>query len=153
MSDLTAPVLSHHFTGLIGRSVSFTRVPPRRESQLRQVFGVYTNTSSAAPVILKSDLSLMGAFAGALVGLPGSEVRERIRGPEIEEILRDAIYEVLNVASSVIVAEGRTTLVSMATDLTQIGSEAQSLVAKPNHRIDFDVSLNDDDGGRFTVLS
>jgi hypothetical protein len=153
MSDLTAPVLSHHFTSLIGRRVSFVRIPSNTESEARQVYGIYTNFPSGATVVVKSDLLLLGSFAGALVGLPDSEVRGRIRGKVIEELLRDAVYEVLNVASSVVATEGRATLSTMATELSEISAEAAALIAKPNRRIDFEASVDDYDGGRFTVLS
>lgn len=153
MSEPTAPALSHHFSSLIGRSVTFARVPPGRESLAKQIYGIFTNAQSETPIIVKADLSLLGAFAGALVGLPDSEVRERIKGTAIEELLRDAIYEVLNVASSVVAAEGRTTLSSMTTDLSELGNETKDIIAKPSHRIDFDVTVDDYEGGRFTVLS
>lgn len=153
MSDPTAPILSRLFTSLIGRSVTFARLPAGPETQARQVFGVYTHHPDGASIVVKSDLLLLGSFAGALVGLPDSEVQSRLRASAIDELLRDAIYEVLNVASSAIAAEGRAVLARMVTNRSEIGEAIEMILANPSHRIDFDVSVEDYDGGRFTVLS
>jgi hypothetical protein len=39
------------------------------------------------------------------------------------------------------------------TNRSEIGEAIEMILAKPSHRIDFDVSVEDYDGGRFTVLS
>ena len=153
MSDPTAPNLSQLFTSLIGRSVTFARVPPGPETKARQVYGLYTHHPAGAPIVVKSDLLLLFSCAGALVGLPDSEVQSRLSAPAIDELLRDAVYEVLNVASSALAAEGRAVLTKMVTNRSEVGEAFETVLAKPAFRIDFNVSVDDYEGGRFTVLS
>ena len=105
-------------------------------------------------LVVKADLPLLGSFAGGLVGLSDSEGQSRLVQPIIEELFSDAIYEVLNVASSAITSEGRAVLSKMVTKHTDIkGSVAESIVAKPNHKVDFNVAVEGYRGGRFAVLS
>ena len=69
----------------------------------------------------------------------------------MEESLRDAIYEVLNIASSTIAPQSRTSLSKVATDLASIDETASMTLAKPDHKYYFDVSINGYDGGKFSV--
>jgi len=96
---------------------------------------------------------LLFSCAGALVGLPDSEVQSRLSAPAIDELLRDAVYEVLNVASSALAAEGRAVLTKMVTNRSEVGDAFETILAKPIRRIDFNVSVDDYEGGKFTVLS
>jgi hypothetical protein len=153
MSDPTAPNLSHLFTSLIGRSVTFSRIPPGPETPAKKVYGLYTHHPDGTAIVVKSDLLLLCSFAGALVGLPDSEVQSRLRAPVMDELLRDAVYEVLNVASSAVAAEGRAVLTKMVTNRSEIGDAFDTILTKPTHRIDFNVSIDDYEGGKFTVLS
>ena len=162
MSDPTAPNLSQLFTSLIGRSVTFARIPPGPETKAKLVYGLYTHHPDGASIVVKSDLLLLFSCAGALVGLPDSEVQSRLSAPAIDELLRDAVYEVLNVASSAVViddggndvaAEGRAVLTKMVTNRSEVGDAFETILAKPIRRIDFNVSVDDYEGGKFTVLS
>jgi hypothetical protein len=146
--------LTHLLTDLIGRKVTFTLVTSGQETQARQVYGIYRRLSNEAPLVVKADLPLLGSFAGTLVGLSDTDVQSRLAGPSIEELFTDAIYEVLNVASSAITSEGRPVLSKMVTDCADIkGTAAEAIVMKPNHKIDFNVVVEGYRGGRFTVLS
>jgi hypothetical protein len=58
-------------------------------------------------VVVKADLPLLGSLAGILVGLPDSAVKEHLAATPMEELLRDAVYELLHIASAVITTEGR----------------------------------------------
>jgi hypothetical protein len=153
MSDPTAPNLSQLFTSLIGRSVTFARIPPGPETKAKLVYGLYTHHPDGASIVVKSDLLLLFSCAGALVGLPDSEVQSRLSAPAIDELLRDAVYEVLNVASSALAAEGRAVLTKMVTNRSEVGDAFETILAKPIRRIDFNVSVDDYEGGKFTVLS
>lgn len=145
--------LTHLLTDLIGRKVTFMLTSSAPESKARQVYGIYKRLSTEAPLVVKADLPLLGSFAGSLVGLSDSEVKKHLAGPAIEELFADAIYEVLNVASSAITSEGRAILSQMVMDPSDIKGTAEGIVVKPNHRIDFNVTVEQYCGGRLTVLS
>jgi hypothetical protein len=104
-------------------------------------------------VIVKADVALFGSFAGSLVGLPDSDVRTRLAAKVPDEILRDAIREVLNVASAAVSLEGRTVLDAVAMSPAELGPEANALLAKPTHKLFFEVTVKDYQGGRFSILA
>ena len=91
-------------------------------------------------IVVKSDLPLLGSLAGVLVGLPDSAVKEHLAASPVEELLRDAMYEVLNIASAVITTEGRAVFTKMVADPTFIDGAAGKLFKKPDHRSYFNVS-------------
>lgn len=145
--------LSHLLTNLIGRKVTFTPVTSSPETKAIQVYGIYMRLSNEAPLVVKADMPLLGSFAGALIGLSDSEVQRRLVGPALEEPFADAIYEVLNVTSSVIVSECRAVLSKMVTDPADIKGAAEAILVKPNHRANFNVTIEQYLGGRFALLS
>jgi hypothetical protein len=148
----TTHLMSHHFTNLIGRQATFTPASAAADASTSFAYGVYMCFPAETPVVLKAGLSLLGSFAGALVGLPDSEVESRLKDAELGDILRDAIYEVLNVAASVVALEGRATLIKMVTDPSEIDGAAKQTLEKPTRKIAFDVSVADYQGGRITLL-
>jgi hypothetical protein len=152
MAGPTSPSLSRLFTQLMGRQVTFVPATPLPNTTAQQAYGIYTVFPDETAAIIQCDLSLLGAFAGALVGLPDSTVKEYLRAKPIEEILRDAMYEVLNVASSAISAEGRTVLTKMVTDPASIEGAAANTLKKPAHKYYFNVTVQGYQGGRFSIL-
>jgi hypothetical protein len=102
---------------------------------------------------VKADLPLISSFAGVLVGLPDVAVKERIGTNPLDELLRDAIHEVLNIVSASIATEGRAVLTKMVTDPAYLDGVAGSVYRKPGHRSNFNVQIDGYQGGRFSVLS
>jgi hypothetical protein len=144
--------LSHQFSSLTGRSVMFTRISASPDTNPRQIYGIYTAFPSGKAIVVKADAPLLGAFAGALVGLPDSEVRRHLNRNPMEELLRDAIYESLNIAASVVSGEGRAVFVGMSEVPATLGEIAVSILAKPEHKTCFEVKVAGYQGGGFTVL-
>jgi len=153
MSEPTAHALSRHFSNLINRNVSFVQAKSILENKVRQVYGIYEVFPGNKPLVVKADLSLLGSFAGAMVGLPDDEVKERLMVNPIEELLRDAMNEVFNVAAAVIASEGRAVFRSMTTSPLYLGPEAEQSVNNPLHRTFFDVEIEGYVGGKFFILS
>ena len=153
MADISPLALSKHFTDLINRAVSFSIMTSALDSKAKQVFGVYTVFPAQTSLVVRADLGLLGSFAGALVGLPDSEVKEHLKTTPIEELLRDAISEVFNVASAVIAAEGRAVFDMMVLDRLFIRGEADKMMKKPFHRSYYNVSVEGYQGGRFSIFS
>ncbi|MFP5229934.1 MAG: hypothetical protein ACLGXA_20150 [Acidobacteriota bacterium] len=145
--------LSRHFGTLIGRRVAFAAVRPTPESKAQQMWGVYTVSPDNAPMVVQADLPLLGSFAGALVGLPAQEVTGRLRGRPLDELLRDAIYEVLNIAGAVIMNEHHIALSAMTEEKKELQEGAAGLLAAAAIRSDFDVTIDGYPGGRLTVFS
>jgi hypothetical protein len=153
MSEPTPYSLSRCFSQLIGRKVTFVQTTFALDAKIKQIYGIYTVLPHETAIIVKADLPLLGSFGGALVGLPDSAVKEHLRVTPVEELLRDAISEVLNIASASIAAEGRAVFVKMVTDPTSIDGAAGMVYKKPDHRSYFNVQIDGYQGGKFTILA
>ena len=116
MSEPTPYALSKHLTGLMGRKGTFTQTVVAPETKIKQMYGIYTVLPHETAIVVKADLPLLGSLGGVLVGLPDSAIKEHLAATPVEELLRDAIHEVLNVTSTVVTTEGRAVLVKMIAD-------------------------------------
>jgi len=153
MSEPTPFALSRSFSQLIGRKVTFAQAPPIPATKISQIYGIYTVLPEATPVVVKADLRLFASIAGALVGWPDPVVKEHLAAQPMEELLRDAIYEVFNVASAAVGTEGRTVFTKMVDNPTYIDGTAGAVLQNPGHRSHFNVSVDGYIGGRLSILS
>ena len=153
MSEPTPYALSKLFSELIGRKVTFAQTTVAPETKIKQMYGIYTVLPHETAIVVKSDLPLLGSLAGVLVGLPDSAVKEHLAASPVEELLRDAIYEVLNIASTVVTTEGRAVFIKMVADPTLIDGAAGKVFKKPDHRSYFNVLVDGYQGGKFTIFS
>jgi hypothetical protein len=153
MPEPTPFNLSQRFSQLVCRKVTFTQTTAKLDTKPKQIYAIYTVLPGEAAIVVQTDLRLLGSFAGSLVGLPDSAVRERLGAVPIEELLRDAIYEVLNIASSAIATEGRVVFTKMVTDPIYIESAAGTVFRKPDHRSYFTVQVEGYQGGRFCIFA
>src|ERR1700753_163827 len=127
MSEPTPLSLSHHFTNLVGRKVTFAPTTIAPETKIKQMYGIYNVLPHETAVVVKADLPLLGSLAGILVGLPDSAVKEHLAATPMEELLRDAGHELLNIASAAITTEGRGVFLKMVTDPTYIDGVAAKM--------------------------
>jgi hypothetical protein len=153
MSEPTPLSLSHHFTNLVGRKVTFAPTTVAPETKIKQMYGIYNVLPRETAIVVKADLPLLGSLAGVLVGLPDSAVKECLGKGPLEELLRDAIHEVLNVASTVVTNEGRAVFTRMVTDTGLIDGAAGQLFKKPDRRTYFNVLVDGYQGGKFTIFA
>jgi hypothetical protein len=153
VSEPTPFALSKLFTDLIGRKVTFTQTTAAAETKVKQMYGIYRVLPGETAIIVKSDLPLLGSIAGVLVGLPDAAVKEHLAATPVEELLRDAIHEVLNIASAVITHQGRAVFVKMVADPVLIDGEAGKVLKKPDHRSYFNVLVEGYQGGKFTIFA
>jgi hypothetical protein len=153
MSEPTPFALSKLFSELIGRKVTFAQTTVAAETKIKQMYGIYTVLPHETAVVVKSDLPLLGSLAGVLVGLPDSSVKEHLAKNPLEELLRDAIHEVLNIASAVITTEGRAVFIKMVADPILIDGAPGSVLKKPDHRSYFNVLVDGYQGGKFTIFA
>jgi hypothetical protein len=153
MSQPTPFALSKLFSELIGRKVAFVQSTMPVEAKIKQIYGVYTVLPHETAIVVKVELPLLGSLAGVLVGLPDASIKERLGVSPIDELLRDAIYEVLNIASAVITEEGRAVFKSMTVDPAYIDGEAGKVLKKPDHRSFFNVTVDGYQGGKFAIFA
>ena len=153
MSEPTPYALSKLFSELIGRKVTFVQTTVAPETKIKQMYGIYKVLPHETAIVVKSDLPLLGSLAGILVGLPDSGVKEHLAVSPVEELLRDAIYEVLNIASAVITTEGRAVFTKMVADPAFVDGAAGVTLKKPDHRSYFNVLVDGYQGGKFTIFS
>ena len=153
MPEPTPLSLSHLFTQLIGRKVTFAPTTISPETKIKQMYGIYNVLPHETAIIVKADLPLLASLAGVMVGLPDSAVKECLAKSPLEELLRDAIHEVLNVASSALTNEGRAVFARMVTDTGLIDGVAGQLFKKPDRRTYFNVLVDGYQGGKFTIFA
>ena len=94
MPEPTPLSLSHLFTQLIGRKVTFAPTTISPETKIKQMYGIYNVLPHETAIVVKADLPLLASLAGVMVGLPDSAVKECLAKSPLEELLRDAIHEV-----------------------------------------------------------
>src|ERR1700761_8872177 len=148
MSEPSPYALSKLFSDLVGRKVTFAHTPPALDTKVSQMYGIYNVLPFETSVIAKCDLPLLGSLAGLLVGLPDSAVKEHLKANPLEELLRDAVHEVLNIASAVITTEGRAIFIKMVSDTAYIDGAASKLFKKPDRRTFFNVTVDGYQGGK-----
>ena len=153
MSEPTPFSLSQRFSQLIGRKVTFVQTTLSLDKGVKQLYGIYTVLPQETAIVVKADLPLLGSFAGALVGFPDNVVKEHLKANPMEELLRDAIYEVLNIASAAVSNEGRAVFTKMVTDTVYIDGAAGLVFKKPDHRSYFNVLIEGYQGGRFSIFA
>ncbi len=153
MAEATSFVLSRCFSQLIGRKVTFVQTNLTPDMKVKQIYGIYNHLPQETAIIVKADLPLMGSLGGALVGLPDPAVKEHLRVTPLDELLRDSIGEVLNIAAAAITAEGRAVFTKMVFDPTYIDGAAGKVFAKPDHKSYFNVQIDGYQGGKFSILS
>ena len=153
MSEPNPLALSQHFSQLVGRKVTFAPASLTPETKIKQMYGIYNVLPHETAIVVKADLPLLGSLAGVMVGLPDNTVKEHLARTPLEELLRDAIHEVLNVASTVVTNEGRAVFLRMVTDTGLIDGAAGNLFRKPDRRTYFNVSVDGYQGGKFTIFA
>jgi hypothetical protein len=153
MSEPTPYALTQLFTGLIGRKVAFAQTTLSVDQKTKQMYGIYNVLPDNCAIVVKADLPLLGSMAGAMVGLPDSAVKERLGATPLEEVLRDAIHEVLNVASEVITTEGRAIFTKMVPETAYIDGAAGEMFKKPDHKSYFNVTVDGYQGGKFSIFA
>jgi hypothetical protein len=153
MSQPTPFALTQLFSQLTGRKSTFVQATLAAETKIEQIYGIYNVLPHNTAIVVKADLPLLGSFAGLLVGLPNAAVAEKLRVKPIDELLRDAIYEVLNIASAVVTEEGRAVFTKMEYNPTFIDGDAGKVLRKPDHRSYFNVTVEGYGGGRVAIFS
>ncbi len=153
MAEPSPYEIANMLTDLIGRKVGVSQVAAPQETKAKQMFGTYQVVSTLAPIVLKADLVLLVSMAGVLVGLPDSAVRERLAAPALDELIRDAMHELLNILSTVVSVEGRAIFIKMVPNAAYVDGAAGVVLKKPSRRSYFNVDVEGYQGGQLSILS
>ena len=154
MAEPTPFSLSQLFSQLIGRKVTFAQTPAAVDTpQIKHMYGIYNVLPHNTSIVTKVDLPLLGSFGGVLVGLPDAAVKEHLKKNPLEELMRDAVAEVLNIASAVITNEGRGIFLKMVEAPAYIDGPAGVMFKKPDRRSYYNVQVEGYQGGKFVIFS
>jgi hypothetical protein len=152
MADTVGFHLAKLLTDLVGRKVTFQPLPTAVEQPIKQVFGSYQLLPWDLSIVVRADLALLGSLAGLLVGLPDNAVKDRLKTGALDELLRDAVHEVLNISSAAITTEGRAIFQKMVFDRTLVDGTAGEVLRKPFHKSFYNVLVDGYQGGKFAIF-
>ncbi len=152
MAEINAFAMSKLFTELVGRDVGFSLVLSAPEGKASPIFGIYHEVPDLTPLVVKTELPLLAAMAGALLGFPYETALERAQEKPMGEMIRDAMHEVLNIASTGLSTGRRVVLKTMVQDLVFCDSKVLDLVRKPDLKTQFKVSLGNEVQGLFSIF-
>ncbi len=141
------------FTDLIGHNVNFTQVLKPPMTKATQAYGIYLIKPMDATRIVQLDLPLLGSFGGALLGLPSDAVKERLASPTLDASMRDAIHEILNVASTIVSVDHRAIFQTMHLDAESLPEGTLASLKDPAFRSYFTVTVNGYEGGAFSIFA
>ena len=151
MAEPTSATMATLFSNLIGRRVNFTEQPAAVPANGQQIYCVYLIKPMDSSRILIADMSLLGSFAAALIGLPSEAVKERLADATIDENLRDALHEVMNIASRIVSTEHRAVFNGMYGDTGQLSPEARNIIRNPCYSNYFRVTVDGYTGGALSM--
>jgi hypothetical protein len=153
MADASSASMGTLFTDLLGRRVNFSEQSYATPPTGPQLYCLYLIMPMESYRIIKADLSLLSSFAGALIGLSPETIKERVEESELNETLRDALMEVMNIASRIVTLEHRGIFKGMFGDLGQLPLDARNTVRDSCSSSFFKVSIEGYEGGAFSLLA
>lgn len=153
MAEPKPLIIAELFTGLTGRAVNFTQLLKPPMTKAPQAYGTYLIKPMDSTRIVQLDLPLLGSFGGSLLGLPAESVKERLASSAGDEPLRDAMHEVLNVASTIVSIDNRAIFQTMYLDAAAVPKEIPESLKNPAFRSYFTVTVNGYEGGAFSIFA
>ncbi len=153
VAEPTPYVMNRHFSQLVGRDVTFTQLTRANAPKGKQIYGAYKVLPGSGARVVQADLCLLGSLAGALAGLPSDSIKDRLAEKQLDELLRDAIHEVLNVASTVVTVEARAVFEGMYMDPVYLPEEANKTMHAPVFRSYFSVAVAGYEGGGYSLFA
>jgi hypothetical protein len=141
------------FSDLTGQTVNFTQVLKPTLTKAAQAYGLYLIKPMDSTRVVQVDLPLLGSFGGALLGLPAQTVKERLASPTLDEPLRDAVHEVLNVASTIVSIDDRAIFQTMHFGADSLPAGIPESLKNPAFRSYFTVTMNGYEGGAFSIFA
>jgi hypothetical protein len=153
MAEPSSASMTRLFSDLIGRSVSFSEQLHPATAKTAQLFCTYLIKPMDSTRIIRADLSVLSSLAGALIGLSPETIQQRVAEPQLDEALRDAIHEVMNIASRVVSTEHRAVFEGMYTDSASLPADARNTLRDPCYSSHFSVKIDGYEGGTVSLLA
>jgi hypothetical protein len=151
MAEPKPLTIAQLFSSLTGRTVNFTQLLKPPVTNAKQAFGTYLIKPADTKRIVQLDLPLLGSFGGALLGVPSESVKERLASSTSDEPLRDAMHEILNVASTIVSIDHRAVFETMFLDSAP--SVILESLKNPAFRSYFTVTVDGYEGGAFSIFA
>lgn len=145
--------LSQLLSDLTGRKVNVVDASDLTNSSAAKAYGIYEVVPQNDTMLIKVDLPLLGSLGGVLVGLPDTIVKQQIAQEPLDETLRDAMHEVLNIVSKVLTKHGRAILKQMLADKVSGEAFTSEFVQQPHTQRRFHVTMNGYPGGEINIFS
>jgi hypothetical protein len=152
MADSTPFALSQMFTNLIDRHVAVMDASQRDATKCRKACAVYDVVDLGQQVFLQIDMDLLGSLGGVLAGMPDAVVKQNLKANPIEETLRDAMHELLNITAAVIPCEGRAVLKKMELDEAKGRALAKEFTSIPLIESRFAATVPNYTGGQIALF-
>lgn len=153
MAEPSSTSMGTLFSDLIGRRVNFSEQLEAPPANGEQIYCAYLIRPMDSYRVIKADLSLLSSFAGALIGLSPEMVKERVEDPTLDESLRDALCEVMNIASRIVSIEHRGVFKGIYADPGQMPPGARSTLRDPYNSSHYRVAIEGYEGGAFSLLA
>ncbi len=153
MAEPSSSVMTRLFTDLIGHNVSFSDQSRPIMAKSEQLFCLYQIKPMDSSRIIQADMSLLSSFAGALIGLSAEAIKERVAEPQLDESLRDALHEVMNIASRIVSLEHRAVFKGIYADPGSLPTDARNTLRDPCYASYFNVKIDGYDGGTLALLA
>lgn len=142
MAEATAFSMSQFFSELTGQHVSFAIATNAPAPKGDQMYGYYVVVADASPLLLRMSLSSIAHMGGALMGLPADAALERVRAAHVDEPLRDAMHEVLNIASTAFSPDERIVFKGMSRSVDVFPTGVKDLLQKASRKASYRVAVN-----------
>lgn len=153
MPEASSNVMGKLFTNLIGHQVTFYEQQAPIISAAKQIYCTYLIKPLDSTRVLRADQSLLTSFAGALIGLPLESIKERVADSNPNEALRDALYEVMNIASRIVSIEHRAVFKSIYPDSISLPVAARKTLRTPCYSSYFQVKIDSYEGGVLSLFA
>jgi hypothetical protein len=153
MAEPSSSSMAALFSDLIGRRVTFSEQLNALPANGKQIYCVYLINPMDSYRVIKADLSLLSSFAGALVGLSPEIIKEKVEETTLDETLKDALGEVMNIASRIVTMEHRGVFKDMYGDPGQMPPAARSTLREPCYSSHYKVAIDGYEGGAFSLLA
>jgi hypothetical protein len=139
------------YTQLLGRDVSVAVAPAALRSSGAAVFGTYRRVSDDSLIVVKADLALMASIGGVLVGLPEDVVQARVKQGTLDEVLQDAIHEVLNITSTPLSEDGRVVFKRLDLAYSGVSQNAKDVMVNNTPDANLVLTVKGYTGGRLSI--
>ncbi len=153
MAEPNASSIAKLFSDLIGRHVTFAEQLNAQPAEGEQIYCAYLIKPMDSYRVIKADLSLLSSFAGALIGLSPEVIKERVEDATLDESLRDALCEVMNIASRIVSVDHRGVFKGMYADPGRMPPDARKTLRDPCYSSHYKVTVDGYQGGVFSLLA